>query len=205
MRFFVTAIVLLASCFSSFSQSTFTAKYFGLTVHPKGDRTAHLQPNKLDKNAVFVRNTGLFVGYERFVYEDLISVKVIQGVMTDCSNGLASATHVGIRAGLVLSLKHDIYLGVGPTFIARESWSRFGSSYTSSGFFNETSTKKFGDVQWKFIWYGAEFEYDYKFNAKNCVSLSLTPGVPLAMIFSIGWKHWIKLPVKPEPVIYVPQ
>jgi len=187
------------------AQSAFTVKYFGLTIHPFGDETAHLQPKKLDKNAVFVTNKGLFVGYERFVYQDLVSIKVIQGFMTDCSNGLAEVTHLGVRGTLIQSDKHRLCFGIGPTFIVRESWTRFGNLYEPSGFFNVSQTERFGAVQWKFVPYAFEFEYDYCITAKDNISVSVTPGIPLANILSIGWKHWITTKDYNEVQLYVPK
>jgi len=190
----------------TFGQSAFTVKYFGLTIHPFGDKTAHLQPKKLDPNAVFVLNKGLFVGYEKFLYEDLISVKFIQGVMTDCSDGLAEVSHLGIRATLLQSDKHRFCFGIGPTLIVRESWTRFGKDYTSSGFFNETYSNRLGALQWKFVPYAFELEYDYCITPKVNLSVSLTPGIPLANIISIGWKHWIKVKTFDTDVqLYVPK
>lgn len=200
---FVLWVMLFA--IQAAGQSAFTMKYFGLTIHPFGDKTAHLQPKKLDPNAVFVLNNGLFVGYEKFVYQDLASVKIIQGVMTDCSNGLASVSHLGIRATLIQSDKHRLCFGIGPTFIVRESWTRFGADYTSSGFFNEAYSNRLGAIQWKFVPYAFEFEYDYCVTPKDNISLSLTPGIPLANIISIGWKHWLVIKEFDDVQLYVPK
>jgi hypothetical protein len=202
---YLSIVWLFCLAHSVNAQSAFTVKYFGLTIHPLGDPSAHLQPKKLDKNAVFVQNIGAFVGYEKFVHRDLLSVKIIQGVMTDCSNGLAAASHLGIRATLYQTPKHRLCFGIGPTFIVRESWIRFGPAYTSSGFFNEGRSDRFGDVQWKFVPYGFEFEYDYCFTKKDNLSVSVTPGVPLANIISIGWKHWIQIKDFDDIKLYVPK
>jgi len=186
-------------------QSAFTVKYFGLTVHPFGDKTADLQPYKLDKHARFVLNFGAFAGYERFVYKDFVSVKVIQGAFTDCSAGWASVTHLGVRLLLLRNEKHRLYFGVGPTFLVRNSWTRFGDRYTSSGYFNESDTRMLGDVQWKFIPYGCEFEYDYRFTERDYLSVSFTPGIPLACTFAIGWKHWLTIREFDYTKLYVPK
>ncbi len=191
---------------TSFGQETVTVKYFGLTIHPFGDRTAALQPNKLDKNARFVVNMGAFVGYEKYFYEDLFSVKIIQGVFTDCSNGLAVLTHIGPRVALMKTEKHRVYFGIGPTLLVRDSWRRFGDDYEPSGYFNETYSKRLGDLQWKFIPYAFEIEYDYAFTNQNQLSFSFTPAVPLAGIFSIGWKHWFHWKAYDNDVkVYVPK
>jgi hypothetical protein len=189
---------------SLWAQSSFTLKYYGLTIHPLGDASAELQPRKLDKNAVFVLNTGVFLGFEKFVHQDLISIKLINGVLSDCSKGLAVVSHVGIRATLYQAEKHRFTFGLGPTFIARESWSRFGSVYASSGFFNEAETNRFGAVQWKFIPYGIDLEYDYCITQNDNLSFSLTPGIPLANICSVGWKHWFNFKTFDRIFMYQP-
>lgn len=202
--FFVVAGVLLWT--TVLAQSSFTIKYFAMTIHPFGDRTAHLQPRKLDKDARFVQNHGVFLGYERFVYEDLVSVKYIQGLLRDCSDGNTLVSHLGVRLALVQTPRQSLYLGIGPTFIARESWKRFGSAYISSGFFNEYEGDRLGMVQWKFVPYGLEFEYDYRLSPKNHLSISITPGLPLATICSLGWKHWIKpYTGSRPPVLFIPK
>ena len=198
-------LILLLSCLNLNAQETFTIKYFGLTIHPWGDPTAHLQPNKLDPNAKFVANVGVFVGYEKYLFKDLFSVKLIQGAVSDCSNGFASITHLGPRVTLMKTEKHRVYFGIGPTLIVRDSWNRFGEAYQSSGYFNETYSRRFGELQWKFVPYAFEFEYDYAFNNKNQLSVSFTPGVPLAMIWSVGWKHWFHFKEYDDYKDYIPK
>lgn len=204
MKILVFLSVLL--CFGARAQETLTVKYFGMTIHPFGDRTAELQPYKLDKNARFVVNKGLFVGFEKYFYEDLFSVKIIQGVLTDCSDGLAIVTHIGPRIALMKTEKHRVYFGIGPTLLVRDSWRRFGDAYEPSGYFNETHSKRLGDLQWKFIPYAFEIEYDYAFNNNNQISFSCTPAVPLAALFSLGWKHWFHWKEYNNDVkVYVPK
>lgn len=198
-------ILFLVWMQSSHAQSTFTLKYFGMTVHPFGDPTAHLQPYKLDNKARFVVNFGGFAGYEQFVYRDLVSVKAIGGLFTDCSAGWATVVHLGPRLNLMKLKKHRLYIGIGPTLILRNSWTRFGESYTPSGFFNVAETQRYGDIQWKFVPYGMEFEYDYAITERDQFSVSFTPGVPLAMIFSFGWKHWITIKKFDPYKIYIPR
>lgn len=186
------------------AQETLTLKYFGLAIHPFGDPTAHLQPLKLDKNARFVMNAGLFAGYEKFFFRDLLSVKIIQGITTDCSAGLASVSHLGLRVLLMKTKKNRVYFGAGPALIVRQSWTRFGDDYTSSGFFNEYNSALLGPLQWKMIFYGMEFEYDYSFSENNYLSVSVTPGIP-ATTLSVGWKHWFNLKPVDTYKIYIPK
>ena len=150
-------------------------------------------------------NYGVFLGYEKFVYEDIISVKFIQGFLSDCSNGFAMVSHLGVRGAFLNTEKHRIYLGIGPAVLIRDSWLRFGDEYTSSGYFNETYSKYFGDLQWKIAPIAIEIEYDFAFNPKNQISVSFTPGVPLAMIFSVGWKHWLHVKEFDKFKPYIPK
>lgn len=191
-----SAIILIfftTLCAESWAQrpTAFTVKYFGMTIHPYGDKTADLQPYKLDKDAHFVANFGLFIGYEKFFYKDLLSLKIIQAGFTDCSGGLAGITHIGIRMKMFeLNEKHVFYFGIGPTMLYRQSWERFGSAYTSSGYFNDGRISG-QNIQYRFIPYGCEVEWDYNINDKNAFSVGFTPGIPMALTLSVGWKHWL--------------
>lgn len=187
------------------AQQTISVKFCGLSTHPGGDPMAHLQPYKLDPNANFVMNFGGFIGYEKFVFEDLVSVKALQGLMLDCSAGWASATHLGVRGRMLKKGKHSVYIGLGPTLVLRESWNRFGDLYESSNFMNESYSDLLGDIQWKLSPIGSEIEYDYAISEKNQLSVSIFPAVPAAIITCIGWKHWIEIKNFPKEKIYIPK
>jgi hypothetical protein len=167
------------------AQNNVTLKYFGLTFHPFGDRTAYLQPYKLDKGAHLVANFGGFIGYEHYIWQDIASIKVMQAFFTDCSAGKAGFTHIGIRGLMLDKNKNRLMLGVGPTWFYRESWSRF-PEYKDKGFF-----KNENGVQSKFFWYGVEIEYDRQISNNLDLSVSYTPGLPFVMTFAVGVKYWL--------------
>lgn len=200
----VFGVGLCLATFNCNAQSAFTLKYFGLTVHPFGDKTANIQPFKLDDKARFVANFGVFAGYERFVYKDYFSVKIIEALFTDCSGGWAMIHHLGFRFQLLKGDKSRLYVGLGPTYLIRNSWTRFGEEYNASGYFNVRESNWLGTVQSKFIPYGLEFEYDYLFRPNDRLSVSFTPGIPLACILSIGWKHCVNLKDYSPYKFYVP-
>jgi hypothetical protein len=183
-------ILLLGIPFALMGQSTLTVKYFGLTVHPFGDNSAALMPYKLDNDAKYVLNAGGFIGYERYIYEDFLALKCIQGVFTDCSGGLAGVSHFGVRGVLIDTKSHRLSFGLGPALLYRDSWYRFGGRYQSAGFFNDYKSRNLGDIQWKLFFLAFEFEYDHSINHNNDLSLSFTPGIPMACVLSIGLKHW---------------
>jgi len=186
------------------AQSAFTVRYVGITIHPFGDDQANLQPYKLDKKAYFVANFGGLAGYERFVWEDIVSVKLLQGLFSDCSGGWAAVTHLGFRGVLLDKKKHRILFGMGPTFYYREDWNRFGD-YEDKGFFHRRQINPLGNIQYKMFWYGCEFEYDYKLNNKFDVNVGFTPGAPLALIFSVGVKYWTGRDFKKTEKFVIPK
>lgn len=205
---FIAALALLLSCGMVRSQtpSNIGLKFIGLTMHPMGDRTANLQPYKLDPHARFVFNFGGVLSYERFIWQDVFSIKVLQALFADCSAGLASVTHVAIRGTFLNRNGHRLSIGFGPAFMVRQDWARL-PDYHSSGFMNESEFPLLGPVQWKMFWYGIEIEYDLRLSKHWDFSASLVPGVPMAITIGAGMKYWfgrdykekISLPkVKPQ-------
>lgn len=172
------------------SQSNWSLKYFGLTIHPFGDASAEIQPYKLDENAFFVLNFGGYAGYEKFIWNDFISIKFKQGLFTDCSAGWMGVSHIGLQMKLLEGGKHRLSFGAGPTLIYRESWTRF-DFYEKNPFWNYHTSNRLGEVQWRTILYGCEFVYDYRIGEKLELSTGFTPGFPMAFTFSFGVKYWI--------------
>jgi hypothetical protein len=182
--------------------SNVSLKFLGFTIHPFGDRTANLQPYKLDKNARFVMNFGGVLGYERFIFEDVVSIKGLQAVFADCSAGLASVTHAAVRGTFLNRNGHRLSLGFGPALIIRQDWARL-PDYQSSGFMNTGYLEPFGPIQWKIFWYGIEMEYDWKMSEHLDFSASLTPGVPMAITMGFGLKYWFERDYREK--IYLPK
>lgn len=201
---YIYLLFFVVSGFRITAQSCITLRYFGLTVHPFGDNQAYLEPNKIDKHAFTVLNYGGFVGYEKFVWEDFLSVKIMQGVFSDCSAGAAGFSHLGIRALLLEKKKHRLLFGIGPTLYYRQDWNRF-DSYEDTHVFKHRHIKYFGDIQYKMFWYGLEFEYDYKLNNRTEFNFGFTPGLPMALTFSFGIKYWVSKNFKRKEKFVVPK
>jgi hypothetical protein len=172
------------------AQSALTVRYMGLSIHPFGDPAAFLEPYKLDKKAVFVPNFGGVVAYEKFVWKSHTSIKIMQGAFADCSFGFAGVTHIGFRRILLDRKKHRLLFGMGQTFYYRDDWNRF-PNYRDGNVFKHTTSKHFGDIQYRLFWYGCEFEYDYQLGKKLDLNVGFTPGAPLVMLLSVGIKYWI--------------
>jgi len=196
-----TLIILNATI--ACTQNNFSIKYFGLTIHPFGDYSANIQPYKLDKTAHFVLNFGGYASYEHFQWLDMLSVRIKQGVFTDCSGGIMGVSHLGLSMNLLRGKKQKLNFGLGPTLIYRRSWSRF-TEYKDSGFWHNYSSEKVGSIQYKLILYGCEFEYDYSVSPKTDLSVGFTPGFPFAFTFSFGIKYWLNKNFKSNVNIVIP-
>lgn len=187
MRYFACCALLSLLPYFGFAQGTnLTGKFFGLTIHPFGDDLASIQPYKLDSKAYFVLNLGGFVGYERYFWQDIASVKVTQGLFTDCSGGKAGFTHLGLRGVVYDKGNHHAMLGFGPMWFYRDSWTRF-PNYDDKGVFGLNKAKT---VQYKFFWYGMEIEYNYRLSKKTDFSVTFTPGLPFVISYAVGLKYW---------------
>src|SRR4051812_12410460 len=88
------------------AQDNIGLKFFGLSVHPKGDENAFLMPRRLDERGVCVINLGGMVSAEKFIFRDEISVKAIQGLYSDCAARLGGFTHFGLRGKIFKTEKH---------------------------------------------------------------------------------------------------
>ncbi|RNI27089.1 hypothetical protein EFA69_12990 [Rufibacter immobilis] len=164
-------------------------KYFGLTLHPKGDDNAELMPLNPDGKGYLVLNIGASVGYEHFIVPDKFSVKAIQAFYADCALRFAGFTHLGLR-GVVFTLgRHSLNGGIGPTLVYRRNWSELEGYNVSTSFFGGDPEDKW---QYKMIWYAGEFEYNYRLSDRTDFSVSFVPGYPDIMSLSFGVRYWLK-------------
>ena len=100
------------------AQDNIGIKFFGLSIHPKGEKdNAFLMPNKLDKKAYLVMNFGAEIMYEKFLYKDIVSAKIVQALYVDCAEKLGGFSHIGIRAKIFKIGRHSLYGGIGPTLV----------------------------------------------------------------------------------------
>lgn len=186
---------LLAFLFCAFSalhsQTDFSLRYFGLTVHPFGDQTAQLQPYKLDKHAYVVANFGGFVSVDHYIFYDQIAVTGMQGIFADCSGGIAGFSHIGISGLIVDKGKHRLMVDIGPMIYYRRDWNRF-PEYEDAGVFHRYKSRTFGALQYKIFWVAGEFSWHWQLSEHLDFNLGFTPGLPLAMSISAGVSWWPK-------------
>lgn len=187
--FFLLAFFVVIFCNSIIAQDNTGIKFFGLSIHPKGEKdNAFLMPNKLDKNAYFVMNLGGEIMYEKFVVKDILAIKVVQALYADCAERLGGFSHIGIRATIFNTGKHALFGGFGPTIVYRKNWMEL------NGYINQNRFK--GDIndkwQYLFLWYGGEFEYKYSITEYLDLSISFIPGYPDLMSLAVGINLKIK-------------
>jgi hypothetical protein len=189
MRIFFTALTFF--CFFLIpgikAQRSWGVKYFGISLHPKGDPNAPLMPLNPDKKGYLVFNLGAMVSYEQFFKPHKFSWKVIQAGYTDCAGQLAGFTHIGIRAMIFENGRHSLNGGIGPTFVYRRNWYKL-PEYQNSGYFNGAPTDLW---QYKFIPYAGEFEYNYQLSDKMDFSSTFVPGYPDLISLSFGLRFWL--------------
>jgi hypothetical protein len=150
-------------------------KLTGLSIHPGGATNAKIMKYKLDSRGIFVFNPGVRVNVEYFVYKDIVSIKIEQGLYKDCANQLAGFTHIGFRGKMFQAGNHSMNGGVGPTIFFRKNWYAL-DGYTDA----EENFKGKPTDRWQrwFIWWGGEFEYNYRVHEGVEVSTSFVPCIP---------------------------
>jgi len=179
----ILSFVLILLTLHLSAQNNVGLKYFGLSVHPKGEKdNAFLMPNKMDKEAHLVLNMGGVISYEHFIYKDILSLKIAQALYADCAARLGGFSHIGLRGRIVKKGRHLLAGGIGPTMVFRRNWLEL------EGYKNQNRFKGTEDDRWQylFLWYGGEFEYKYSLSRKLDFSASFVPGYPDLMSLSLG-------------------
>lgn len=182
MRETILFILLLLALHSP-AQNNIGLKFFGLSIHPKGEKdNAFLMPNKLDKEAYLVLNIGGVISYEHYIYKDFLSIKVAQAFYADCAARAGGFSHIGVRGRILKTGKHLLNGGIGPTIVYRRNWLEL------EGYKNQNRFKghKVDRWQYLFLWYGGEFEYKYALGTQWDLSASFIPGYPDLMSLSLG-------------------
>lgn len=178
--------IFLFFSFSSLMSQVVGVKFVFLTVHPRGNSQAQFIPNKLDDEAHFVPNWGTILSYQKYFYKRRWSLKLAQGMYSDCAELFAGHTHLGLRINVLSGKKHTLEFGFGPTFVYRQSWSRFEGYTQEVGILKDN-----GRWQKAFVWYGGEIDYDYKIRKNLDLSINIIPGPPDFLTFSTGIRLWL--------------
>ena len=189
-RSLATLLFLALNALPAPAQDNIGLKFFGISIHPGGDEDAFLMPRRLDDRGVLVINLGGMFSTEKFIYEDGISVKFVQGFYSDCAAQPGGFSHIGIRARILKKKRHSIYGGIGPTLVYRKNWYKL-PGYIDPDYFDGKPTDTW---QYKFLWYGGEFEYAYVLSEKLDFTSTFIPGFPKLISFSFGLKYKFRNP-----------
>ncbi len=168
------------------AQNNFGLKYFGLSIHPKGEKdNAFLMPRKWDKEAYLVLNIGGVISYEHFIHQDILSIKIAQALYADCAARTGGFSHIGVRGSILKKGKHRLNGGIGPTIVYRRNWLEM------DGYINPNRFKGGQEDRWQylFLWYGGELEYKYACSKGWDFSASFVPGYPDLMSLSFGLNY----------------
>jgi len=182
---FAVFFTFFSAIYISAQQFTVGIKLTGLSVHIGGAANANLMKYKLDNKGIFVFNPGVRLSFEYFFYKDIFSIKIEQGLYADCANQFAGFTHIGLRGKIFQIEEHSLNGGIGPTYFFRKNWYKLAGYNDDFEFFKGSP----GDIwQWGFMWYGGEFEYNYKVNEMVELSTSIVPCIPpyVPLIMSYG-------------------
>lgn len=182
---FLTFFFTLAGKTVHAQGSASSLKFFGLSLHPEGDPNAHLMPINPDGHGYLVLNLGGMLSHETAVLDSAFSIKAIQTLYADCAGQAGRFSHIGIRFLVFKKNRHMLSGGIGPTFIFRRSWHRL-PEYQPSGFFNGDPGEAW---QYKMLWYGGEFEYNYAIGGQTAISFTFVPGYPNLISLSAGLRY----------------
>ncbi len=182
----VLGLLFLLISLTSYSQDNFTFKFFGLSIHPDGDVNADNMPTRIDRRGVAVVNIGVYLGYEKFVHKDKLSIKMVNAYYSDCGGLFSGFMHLGFRGVILQKKRFSMNGGLGPTFIYRRSWYSKFEDYVNSGFYDGGENDYW---QHKFLWYGGELEFNYKLRRSLDLSATLIPGYPKLIDISIGVRY----------------
>ncbi|MBB5283900.1 hypothetical protein HNQ92_002026 [Rhabdobacter roseus] len=180
-------MLVLGMGFRSWAQGNVGLRFVFGTVHPNGSEMAFLMPHRLDSRAVLVANWGFIGSYQHYLYRKRISIKIAQGMYSDCAKLFAGHTHLGFRLNLLNGDRHYLELGFGPTFVYRETWHRFPEYRQENKYLISTD-------RWQkaFVWYGGEVEYDYRITPNVDLTLNAIPGFPDFITFAVGARYWLR-------------
>ena len=161
-------------------------KFVSFSLHPKSSPNAPLMPLKFDSRGVFVYNPGGTLNFEYFIVYDILSLKFVQGLYGDCALQFVGYTHLGFRLRLRKIKRFSANVGIGPTLIYRQSWFKLKGYDTAEKFLKGNS---FENWEYAFIWYGGEFECNFRIKDAWDMSLAVIPAGFDLINLSTGFRY----------------
>jgi hypothetical protein len=157
------------------------ADYYALTYHPGGGGAKY--PRELDDSAYWVVQVGA-EGYADYFARPWLIIRAAGAAYKDCADVWAGFIHLGFRLNWAPVERAAFRIGIGPSFLWRESWLGVVERYRADAFFGRPKPTDKWQTAW--IWYGGNLEAEYKFGRRLGLLYSLVPGYPLVITSSLG-------------------
>lgn len=181
MKVFLIGIFLVVFTHIGFSQVVFGVKITGLAYHPRPVNGSIFR-GKLDKKGHFVINGGMALTAQYYANKNL-GIGIGQVIMPqDCGGKWFGASQIGLALKHDLSPNHSVHGVFGPMVFYRQNWADI-AGYKDDVFFKKSKNLS---TQYKFVWYGVNFEYTYWYANQTGVAFNLLPGIPEVFEFSAG-------------------
>lgn len=187
MKRTIVFFAIICWAISAVAQSAIGIKGFAVSYHLNEADNYQLFENKIDTAGAFQLQPGLLATYEWFPSDDILSLKLMQGVFKDATGQLSALTHVGIRVYAIRQEHFAFNIGFGPTLFYRNNWAELPG-------FNpdETSYQPKNTWEYKFQMLSGAIELRYWLNRQNDVAISFNHIQPKGFTLSIGYNHWLQ-------------
>ncbi len=175
--------ILLSFAYYSMAQSNMSIKANSLSYNFYKNENSNLYKTKLLNNGELTIEPGIQISAE-FFGNLYTSVKVMQTIKSDACTKVSGSTQVLIRYRLYKRWRNSIFVGAGPVFFYRESWTG-QDNYIDNNFYDQSDF-----MDYKNVWFSGEIEYNYSINKEGDFSLSVNHinGNSLGILF--GYKYW---------------
>lgn len=168
----------------AFSQKSWSFGLVTLTGNPTVFKNQEIYKMKIDKNAFFTAEPGLYAALELYGNSST-AIKFTQCVQLDAALKPSGYTQITFRKKLFKSYKHSMFLGFGPIVHYRENWN------TISGYSDESIWKNGGAAQYRITWLSGEIDYSYnlaKRKNNKFLTISLQHTKPESVSICVGYK-----------------
>jgi ABC-type long-subunit fatty acid transport system fused permease/ATPase subunit len=186
-------IALISTSFNISAQFTFGIKISGLAYHPQKEINENHYRWNLDKNGHLVSFIGIsFIA--NYSFNQYLGVKTTHTIMPfDCAGKWAFVSHIGINLhDRIIGWKNNVHRfsgSFGPLWYYRKGWIAIDGYKQEPNFIKSSKNNKW---EHKFVWYGAQVQYDFYFRTNQAVSVNIFPGYPYIYSFAIGETFVIK-------------
>lgn len=157
------------------------ANYYALTYHPGGGGAEY--PRQFDDKAFWVLQVGA-EAYGDYYLTPWFLLRATGSLYKDCADVWAGFGHFGFRLEWEPAPPVALRIGIGPSFLWRESWLGVVKRYHADGFFGRPAS---GDrFQSAWILYGGNLEAEWKIRPGLGLLYSVVPGFPFVITSSLG-------------------